>query len=58
MFHYYNVYLVDTNGKKIKHIDLVKCISEQTAAEQIYMKFGSASAYTGWSRNNFVAETA
>jgi hypothetical protein len=50
--------LVDTNGKKIKHIDLVKCISEQTAAEQIYMKFGSASAYTGWSRNNFVAEKA
>lgn len=58
MFKYYNVWLVDANGQKIKHIDLVKCISENTAAEQCYMKFGSASMYTGWGRNNFVAEIA
>lgn len=58
MFNYYNVYLVNAAGKKIKHIDLVKCISESTAAEQVYMKYGNASKYTGWGRNNFVAEVA
>jgi hypothetical protein len=58
MFNYYNVYLVDANGKKIKHIDLVKCVSESTAEQQVYMKYGNASKYTGWGRNNFVAEIA
>lgn len=58
MFRYYNVWLVDASGKKVKHIDTVKCISESTAEEQCYMKFGSASKYTGWGRDNFVAEIA
>jgi len=56
MFYYYHVYLVDSNGKKLKHMDTVRCISERTAAEQVYMKFGSASKYTGAGRANFVAE--
>ena len=58
MFNYYNVYLVDANGKKVKHIDLVKCISKSTAEQQVYMKYGNASKYTGWGRNNFKAEVA
>lgn len=58
MFRYYHVWLVDATGKKVKHIDTVKCISEHTAEEQCYMKFGSASKYTGWGRDNFVAEIA
>ena len=58
MFHYYHVYLVDGNGKTIKHIDTVKCISKISAEEQCYMKFGSASRYSGWGRDNFKAVVA
>ena len=56
MFNYYNVWLVDSTGCKIKHIDIVKCISSSTAEQQCYMRFGSASAYSGWGRDNFKAE--
>lgn len=58
MFKYYHVYLVDSEGRKTKYIDTVKCLSEQSAEQQCYMKFGSASAYSGWGRNNFKAEQA
>lgn len=58
MFRYYHVYLVNEKGEKTKYIDTVKCISENTAAEQCYMKFGSASKYSGWGRHNFKAEKA
>jgi hypothetical protein len=50
--------LVDANGKKIKHIDTVKCISKSTAEQRCFMAYGSASKYTGWGRDNFVAEVA
>ncbi|MDB2315596.1 hypothetical protein N9V27_01330 [bacterium] len=49
MFYYYNVYA------GTKHIDLVRAISEQDAINQVYMKFGGASRYTGYSADNFVA---
>lgn len=58
MFNFYNVWLVDSKGKKIKHIDTVKCLSKETAEQQCYMHYGSASKYTGWGRDNFVAEVA
>jgi len=58
MFNYYNVWLVDGNGCKIKHIDTVKCLSESTAEQQCFMHYGSASKYSGWGRDNFVAEKA
>ncbi len=56
MFNYYAVYLVNNEGDKIKQIDLVKCISTSTAEKQCYMRFGSASAYSGWALHNFKAE--
>ena len=56
MFQYYHVWLVDTEGHKLKHIDTVKCISNTTAEQQCYMRFGSASKYSGWGRSNFKAE--
>lgn len=56
MFQYYHVWLVDTEGRKLKHIDTVKCISTSTAEQQCYMRFGSASKYSGWGRSNFKAE--
>ena len=56
MFQYYHVWLVDTEGRKLKHIDTVKCISNTTAEQQCYMRFGSASKYSGWGRSNFKAE--
>jgi hypothetical protein len=52
MFYYYNVYV----GKK--HIDLVKALNEQDAINQCYMHYGSASKYSGWSRENFRAVKA
>ena len=52
MFRYYNVYVGN------KHIDLVKAINEQDAINQCYMRFGSASKYSGLGRNNFRAEIA
>ena len=54
MFRYYHVYLVE-NGKTTKHIDTVKALNENDAENQCYMHFGSASAYSGWGRNNFKA---
>jgi hypothetical protein len=56
MFQYYHVWLVDSEGRKLKHIDTVKCISNTTAEQQCYMRFGSASKYSGWGRSNFKAE--
>ena len=56
MFNYYNVWLVDSEGRKLKHIDTVKCLSESTAEQQCFNRFGSASKYSGWSRDNFKAE--
>ena len=53
MFRYYHVWLVDSKGCKIKHIDTVKCLSKTTAEQQVFMNYGSASKYSGWSRDNF-----
>ena len=58
MFRYYHVYLVNEKGEKTKYIDTVKLVSEKTAAEQCYMKVGSASKYSGWGKDNFKAEVA
>lgn len=52
MFYYFNVYA------GTKHIDLVKATSEKDAIEQCYMRYGSASKYTGMSRDNFRAVRA
>lgn len=41
MFKYYHVLVGN------KHIDIVKAISEEDAINQVYMRFGSASKYTG-----------
>jgi len=49
MFKYYNVYV------GTKHIDLVKAINEQDACKQCYMRFGSASKYSGLGLDNFRA---
>ncbi len=40
MFRYYHVWLVDSEGCKIKHIDTVKCLSETTAEQQVFMNYG------------------
>jgi hypothetical protein len=56
MFNYYNVWLIDSEGRKLKHIDTVKCLSESTAEQQCFNRFGSASKYSGWGRDNFKAE--
>ena len=56
MFNYYNVWLVDSEGRKLKHIDTVKCLSESTAEQQCFNLCGSASKYSGWGRDNFKAE--
>ena len=56
MFFYYNIWLVDSSGRKVKHIDTIKCLSESTAEQQAFNKFGSASKYSGWGRDNFNAE--
>ena len=56
MFFYYNIWLIDSSGRKVKHIDTVKCLSESTAEQQAFNKFGSASKYSGWGRDNFKAE--
>mgnify|MGYP001333536910 FL=1 len=52
MFRYYNVYVGS------KHIDLVKAISEYDACNQCYMRFGSASKYSGLGLDNFKAVVA
>ena len=58
MFRYYHVYLVNEKGERTKYIDTVKCVSKEAAENQCYMKFGSASKYTGWGRHAFKAEGA
>jgi len=50
MFRYYNVYVGN------KHIDLVKALNKQDAIKQCYMRFGSASKYSGLGLDNFRAE--
>ena len=52
MFRYYNVYVGS------KHIDLVKALNEQDACKQCYMRYGSASKYTGLGLENFKAVSA
>ena len=52
MFYYYNVYVGN------KHIDLVKALNEQDACKQCYMRYGSASKYTGLGLENFKAVPA
>jgi len=58
MFRYYHVYLVNESGKAIKYIETVKCLSESTAEQQTYNRYGSASKYSGWGRENFKAVEA
>jgi len=58
MFRYYHIYLVNSSGNKEKYIDTLKALSKQSAEEQTYMKYGSASKYTGWGRSNFLSEEA
>ena len=52
MFRYYNVYVGN------KHIDLVRALNEQDACKQCYMRFGSASKYSGFGLENFKAVLA
>jgi len=52
MFRYYNVYAGN------KHIDLVKALNKQDAINQCYMRFSSASKYSGLGRDNFKAVVA
>jgi hypothetical protein len=58
MFNYYNVFLVDGNGNHIKHIDMVAALSESSAIDKAFNLYGSPSKYSGWGRDNFVAERA
>ena len=58
MFYYWHVYIVDEKGNTTKHIDLVRAISESSAVEQSYMKFGSASKYSGLGKHSFKAVRA
>jgi len=58
MFQYYHVYLINSEGKTVKYIDTVKCVSKNTAEDQCFNRFGSASKYSGWGRNNFKAVVA
>jgi hypothetical protein len=50
MFYYYNIFC---NGE---YLGQVKALNEKSACEQYYMKYGSASKYTGLARNSFTAE--
>ena len=52
MIYYFNVYAGN------KHIDLVRALDEDDAIKQVYMKFGSASKYSGLGINSFRAERA
>ena len=56
MFYYYNIFLVDGNGNRIKHIDMVAALNESSAIDKAFNQFGSASKYSGWGRDNFKAE--
>jgi len=49
VFNYYNVFL---SGK---FVGTFKDFSQEGAINQAYMKFGSASRYTGAGRNSFTA---
>ena len=52
MIYYFNVYAGN------KHIDLVRALNEDDAINQVFMKFGSASKYSGLGINSFRAERA
>jgi len=52
MSYYFNVYAGN------KHIDLVRALNEDDAINQVFMKFGSASRYSGLAHSNFRAERA
>lgn len=58
MFYYWHVYIVNEKGEPTKHIDTVKAISESSAVEQTFMRYGSASKYSGWAHHNFRAVRA
>ena len=55
MFHLYHVYQIDRYGV-MQYVETVRSVSESSAIEEIYMRLGSASKYTGASRESFVAE--
>ena len=50
MMNYYNVF---EDGK---YVTVVKAVSAKDACQQIYMKRGSASRYTGKGIDNYKAE--
>lgn len=50
MMNYYNVF---EGGK---YVTVVKAVSAKDACQQIYMKRGSASRYTGKGIDNYKAE--
>ena len=52
MMYYFNVYAGS------KHMDLVRAFNESDAINQVYMKFGSASKYSGLGLDSFRAERA
>lgn len=58
MLRHYHVYVVDASGYKVKHVDLVTAISASSAEHTCYLRYGNSSRYSGWSRENFVAEPA
>jgi ribosomal protein L20A (L18A) len=49
MFNYYKVFLNDNL------VGTFKDLSEEGAIDQAYIRFGSASRYTGAGRNSFTA---
>ena len=56
MLNYYHVWLINSEGKRIKHIDMVAALSEQSAKDKIFNQYGSPSKYSGWGYDNFKAE--
>lgn len=58
MFNIYNVYLIDSKGKKVKYIDTVKAPNQVSAEERCYVAFGTPNKNSGWARINFKAELA
>ena len=56
--YYWHVWLVDHKGKKVKHIDTVRAMYKENAEDKCFLHYGSASKYTGWRRENFLAEKA
>lgn len=55
---FWHVWLVNDDGKRIKHLDLVKAYNGWHAEEKVYMYFGQGKSFTKWQRKYFVAELA